>query len=132
MVGMTVAHLGLGIFVLGVTLVESQTVERDIALRNGESTNLAGYVFTYHGGENIEGPNYAGYRGHVTVTRNGRLVAQLAPEKRQYWVQNSVMTEAGIAHTITENSGNHGGRANERLQVALAWLGEVLQHAGRA
>jgi enterochelin esterase family protein len=39
------------------------------------------------------------------------------------------LTEAGIAHKITENAGNHGGRANERLQVALGWLGEVLDHA---
>jgi hypothetical protein len=38
------------------------------------------------------------------------------------------LTEAGIAHQMTENSGNHGGRANERLQVALEWLGQVLDH----
>jgi S-formylglutathione hydrolase FrmB len=38
------------------------------------------------------------------------------------------LTQAGIAHTFTENAGNHGGRANERLQVALEWLGQVLEH----
>lgn len=38
------------------------------------------------------------------------------------------LTEAGIAHTFTENAGNHGSRANERLQVALEWLGQVLEH----
>ena len=38
------------------------------------------------------------------------------------------LTEAGIAHQLTENSGNHGGRANERLQVALGWLGQTLVH----
>jgi enterochelin esterase-like enzyme len=38
------------------------------------------------------------------------------------------LTEAGIAHDFTENPGNHGGRANERLQIALSWLGKVLRH----
>jgi S-formylglutathione hydrolase FrmB len=38
------------------------------------------------------------------------------------------LTEAGIAHKMTENPGNHGGRAEERLQAALEWLGQVLQH----
>jgi hypothetical protein len=38
------------------------------------------------------------------------------------------LTEAGIAHDFTENPGNHGGRANERLQSALSWLGRVLRH----
>ena len=96
LVGMTLAHIGLGVAVLGITLVETQTVERDIALRNGQSVNIAGYNFTYQGGESIDGPNYNGYRGHVVVTRNGKTVATLAPEKRQYWVQGSVMTEAGL------------------------------------
>ena len=38
------------------------------------------------------------------------------------------LTTAGIAHEFTENTGNHGGRANERYQVALQWLSQVLRH----
>jgi hypothetical protein len=37
------------------------------------------------------------------------------------------LDEAGIAHEHRENPGNHGGRANERYQVALQWLSHVLE-----
>jgi cytochrome c-type biogenesis protein CcmF len=139
-IGMTVAHIGLGLFVLGVTLVESQTIERDIALRSGQSSELAGYVFTYQGGEDIEGPNYGGFRGHVTVTRDGKTVATLTPEKRQYWVQNSVMTEAGIAAgwnrdlfaALGEDVG--AGAWSLRLQyrplIRFIWFGALVMALG--
>jgi cytochrome c-type biogenesis protein CcmF len=94
--GMTLAHVGLGLFVLGVTFVESATIERDVALASGQSAQLGAYVFRYEGGEPVTGPNYEGFRGRVIVTRDGRVVARMAPEKRRYYVQGSVMTEAAI------------------------------------
>ena len=97
LIGMTVAHAGLGLFVLGVTFVESATIERDVALVPGQSAEIGAYTFRYEGGESLQGPNYEGVRGRVVVTRAGRDVAVLAPEKRRYFVQGSVMTEAGIA-----------------------------------
>jgi cytochrome c-type biogenesis protein CcmF len=97
LIGMTVAHAGLGLFVLGVTFVESATIERDVALVPGQSVEIGAYTFRYEGGEPLQGPNYEGVRGRVVVTRAGRDVAVLAPEKRRYFVQGSVMTEAGIA-----------------------------------
>lgn len=139
-IGMTVAHLGMGFFVLGVTLVESRTVERDIALKAGQGSDLAGYVFTYRGGEAIEGPNYDGFRGHVIVTRNGQTVATLSPEKRRYWVQGSVMTEAGISAgwnrdlfvALGEDVG--GGAWSLRLQyrplIRFIWLGALIMALG--
>jgi cytochrome c-type biogenesis protein CcmF len=138
--GMTLAHIGVGVFVLGVTLVEGNTIERDVALQPGQGTRLGDYTFTYAGGENIEGPNYEGFRGHVTVTRDGRTVAQLAPEKRRYWVQNSVMTEAGIGAgwnrdlfvALGEDVGN--GAWSLRLQyrplIRFVWLGALIMALG--
>jgi cytochrome c-type biogenesis protein CcmF len=95
-IGMTLAHVGVGLFVLGVTFVESATIERDAALASGQSATLGAYTFRYEGGQAIEGPNYDGFRGRVVVTRGGREVATLRPEKRRYYVQGSVMTEAAI------------------------------------
>jgi cytochrome c-type biogenesis protein CcmF len=97
LIGMTVAHVGLGLFVLGVTFVESATIERDVALVPGQSAEIGAYTFRYGGSEALQGPNYEGVRGRVVVTRAGREVAVLVPEKRRYFVQGSVMTEAGIA-----------------------------------
>jgi cytochrome c-type biogenesis protein CcmF len=139
-VGMTVAHIGVGLFVLGVTLVESATIERDVAMKAGTGIVLGSYTYTYTGGEAIEGPNYEGYRGHVTVARNGRTVATLAPEKRHYWVQNSVMTEAGIGAgwnrdvfaALGEDVG--AGAWSLRLQyrplIRFIWLGALIMALG--
>src|SRR4029450_6357395 len=43
-----------------------------------------------------EGPNYSAVRGQFVVSRDGKALMTLNPEKRQYWVQRSVQTEAGI------------------------------------
>ena len=107
-IGMTIAHVGLGLFVLGITFVESNTIEHDIALVRGQTHQVGEYSFLYRGVENIEGPNFDGVRGHVTVSRNGAVVAELNPEKRHYFVQGSVMTEAAI-----------GARWNRDLLAAL-------------
>ncbi len=106
--GMTIAHIGLGVFVLGITFVESNTIEHDIALVRGQTHQVGEYSFRYNGIENIEGPNFDGVRGDVTVTHNGVVVAELHPEKRHYFVQGSVMTEAAI-----------GARWNRDLLAAL-------------
>jgi cytochrome c-type biogenesis protein CcmF len=95
-VGMTLAHVGVGLFVLGVTFVESATIERDVAMTSGQTAVLGAYSFRYEGGQGIDGPNYDGFRGRVIVTRDGREIATLSPEKRRYYVQGSVMTEAAI------------------------------------
>ncbi len=95
-VGMAIAHLGLGLFVLCVTVVESYTAERDIALAIGDRATVGRYEYRFDKLEPVEGPNYDGVRAQIAVLRDGRQVATLHPEKRQYWVQRSVMTEAGI------------------------------------
>jgi cytochrome c-type biogenesis protein CcmF len=95
-VGMAVAHLGLGLFVLCVTVVESYTAERDVALAVGDRATVGRYEYRFDKIEPIEGPNYDGVRAEIAVLLGGRQVATLHPEKRQYWVQRSVMTEAGI------------------------------------
>jgi len=139
-VGMTVAHVGVGLFVLGVTLVESATIERDVAMKPGAGITLGSYTYTYTGGESINGPNYEGFRGHVTVTQEGRTVATLAPEKRRYWVQNSVMTEAGIGAgwnrdvfaALGEDVGD--GAWSLRLQyrplIRFVWFGALVMALG--
>src|SRR5262249_40536264 len=95
-VGMTIAHIGLGVCVIAVSTVESYTVERDIALGPGETVAMGRYAYRFEKLEDIEGPNYDGVRAEVTVLRDGKPLAVLHPEKRHYWVQRSSMTEAGI------------------------------------
>ena len=95
-VGMTLAHLGIAVFIFGVTMVKSFEVERDVVMNIGDTTEVGGYVFTFEGVRNVQGPNYEATQGQIKVTRNGSDVAQMQPQKRVYRVQQNPMTEAAI------------------------------------
>ncbi len=94
--GMLVAHLGVAVFIAGVTLVKGYEVERDVRMAVGDTVSVGGYTFQFDGVQNAKGPNYRASRGTVRVTRDGKEVAVLRPEKRAYNVSNMPMTEADI------------------------------------
>ncbi len=94
--GMWLAHLGIGVFVIGVTLVGSLEQDLDVKMREGQSAQLAGYTFTFRGAIERDGPNYDADRGIIDVTRGERAIATLTPEKRLYRAQGMPMTEASI------------------------------------
>ncbi len=94
--GMSIAHLGMGLFVIGVTIVSAFGVESDRAMRVGETLEVAGLNFELREIRQLEGPNYTAIEGVVEVRRDGGFVATIRPQKRQYRVQKSWMTEAGI------------------------------------
>jgi cytochrome c-type biogenesis protein CcmF len=94
--GMSVAHFGVGLFVIGVTVVSSFSVEADRSLRIGETESVAGYDFELRSLRNVDGPNFRALEGEVDIYKDGNFVAQLRPQKRTYLVQQSPMTEAGI------------------------------------
>ena len=102
-VGMMVAHLGVAAFCFGVTMVRTYEVERDVQMNIGESTTVNGYTFTFRGAIEVPGPNYSAMRGLVEVTRNGRKVTDMRPEKRVYRVQQNPMTEAAIDPGFTRD-----------------------------
>ena len=94
--GMVVAHLGVAVFVTGVTLVKGYESDQDAKLEVGGTIELAGYAFRLDRVEDVKGPNYTSARATMTVTRGDKVVAVLRPEKRLYAVQNTTMTEAAI------------------------------------
>jgi cytochrome c-type biogenesis protein CcmF len=94
--GMSVAHLGVGLFVIGVTTVQAFSIETDRALRPGESIEIGNYEYQMLELRDVKGPNYSAREAVVEIRRNGEFVAEVRPQKRQYLVQKSPMTEAGI------------------------------------
>ncbi len=96
MVGMFVAHLGVAVFIVGVTLVRTGEVERDVKMAVGDTTEIGDYVFRFAGARDVDGPNYRAAQATIEVTEGGRTVATLHPEKRLYTATQAVMTEAAI------------------------------------
>ncbi|MFH2139522.1 MAG: heme lyase CcmF/NrfE family subunit [Pseudomonadota bacterium] len=94
--GMQLAHLGIAVFIIGVTLVKGYESERDVRMDVGDTLTTSGYVFRFDGVTEEEGPNYVAARGIVSVTKDGKPVTVLHPEKRQYNASGMPMTEAAI------------------------------------
>ncbi len=101
--GMLVAHLGIAVFIFGVTMVKSHEIERDVRMEIGDTTEAYGYVFTFRGVREAAGPNYSAAQGLIDVTRDGAPVAQMRPEKRLYPIAQSTMTEAAINTGVTRD-----------------------------
>ncbi len=88
--GMQLAHVGVAVFIIGVTLVKGYEVERDVRMDIGDTVAVGSYAFKFEGTREVRGP----------VTRNGKYVEHLYPEKRIYSVQQMPMTEAAIDSSI--------------------------------
>ncbi|MDR2215836.1 MAG: heme lyase CcmF/NrfE family subunit [Nevskiaceae bacterium] len=139
-VGMTLAHVGLGVMVVGITTMESRMLEQDVALRPGEQAQLGEYTFRFDGVREAEGPNYDALQATVVVTRDGKPVGTMQPERRAYWVSQQSLAEAArdvswrrdLLVTLGESLG--GESWSLRLQVRplmrWVWLGAALMALG--
>ncbi len=101
--GMLLAHFGVAVFVAGVTLVKGYDSEKDVRMEPGDTAELGGYTFRLDGVRDVQGPNYVAARAQIQVSREGRAVTTLYPEKRIYTVQNMPMTEAAIDPGFTRD-----------------------------
>ena len=95
--GMLLAHCGVAVFIIGVTLVKGYETERDVRMAIGDTVTVGDYTFRFEGVENITGPNYRAARGNVSVLQDGQTLRVMHPEKRIYNAQNTPMTEAAIS-----------------------------------
>jgi cytochrome c-type biogenesis protein CcmF len=101
--GMLLAHVGVGVFIVGVTLVKGYEVEKDVRMEVGDTASVGGYTFRFDGATQVPGPNYVAARGTVRVSRDGRELRTMYPEKRLYTVQQMPMTEAAIDPGFTRD-----------------------------
>ncbi|HZW12653.1 MAG TPA: heme lyase CcmF/NrfE family subunit, partial [Noviherbaspirillum sp.] len=100
---MLIAHAGIGVFVVGVTMVNGFDDQKDVHMRVGDTTSVNGYTFTFTNLEEVKGPNYVAARGTFDITYDGKKLTTLHPEKRMYVIQQMPMTEAGIDRGFTRD-----------------------------
>jgi cytochrome c-type biogenesis protein CcmF len=101
--GMILAHIGVGIFVVGVTLVKGYEVEKDVRMGIGDTTHVANYEFRLNSLKQVQGPNYTATQGMVQVLHDGKPTVVLTPQKRVYFSQQMPMTDASISRGITRD-----------------------------
>jgi cytochrome c-type biogenesis protein CcmF len=139
-VGMSVAHFGVALFVLGITTAGAYHHEKDLSLSAGESTQIAGYDMQMIGVRTLEGPNYTAVESEVRVTRNGKPVTTLYPQKRTYPVQRTALAEMGIdarlgryLHVSMGDSlgeGRWSFRVGYKPMLMFVWLGAIVMAGG--
>ena len=138
--GMMFGHLGVAVFVVGITLTSIYSEEKDVRLEPGQTYSLGGYDFIFQGVKRSQGPNYQAFRGEVDIQLDGQLITHLSPEKRNYKT-GMPMTEAGIDAglfrdlfvALGEPLGT-GGAWSVRLYhkpfVRWVWLGGLFMSLG--
>ena len=99
-IGMAIAHAGIAVTVIGVTMVSNYEQEVNVKMSPGDTVDLSGYTIEFNGTKNVEGPNYSAIEGQIRVLLEGEFVTLLTPQQRAYKVQTMGMTEAAINTTL--------------------------------
>ena len=102
-IGMQVAHLGIAVFVIGVTMVGAYQEEKDVRMSAGDTVTVGGYQIQLQGVNPARGPNYQAMRGTFLLSKDGGSQTSLYPEKRSYFSSTMPMTEAAIDAGLTRD-----------------------------
>jgi cytochrome c-type biogenesis protein CcmF len=140
--GMQLAHLGVAVFIIGVTMVKGYETERDVRMDIGDTVTSGAYVFRFDGVREQAGPNYRAYQGRVTISKNDKVVTQLYPEKRTYNASGMPMTEAAIdtgflrdlyvslGEPIPDSNGAWAVRVYHKPFIDWIWAGCLMMALG--
>jgi len=139
--GMTIAHLGIAVFVIGITFTSIYSIEKNVRMVPGDKLDMSGYIFEFHGVSVTEGPNYIAKQGSLTVSYKGEQIAKLEPQKREYRVQKMPMTEAAIDAGLfrdlfvaigepLDNQGAWSLRIYYKSFIRWIWLGAIFMGVG--
>ncbi len=101
--GMIVAHAGVAVFIIGVTMVRGYETEKDVKMRPGDTVDAGGYGFRLEGFQQRQGPNYQATVGEISVLSGGIKRGTMHPEKRFYTATQMPMTEAAIDIGLTRD-----------------------------
>jgi len=140
--GMLLGHIGIAVFIVGVTLTSLYNQEKDLRMSPGDVYKVAGYEFTFHGVRDFNIDNYVATRGGFTVRSDtGDFKVDLFPEKRIYLVQKMPMTEAAIDAGFTrdlfialgeplDQEGAWAIRIYYKPFIRWIWLGAIIMALG--
>ncbi len=140
--GQQTAHIGVIIAVIGVAFTSTLSIERDVALRIGETVNVQGYDFKLTDLRETRGSNFDATQAEVTVTKKGKEVTILHPEKRTYIISTMPTTEAAIdanlmrdlyvalGEPIAEGSNQWAVRIYVKPLIRWIWLGAIIMALG--
>ena len=140
--GTALAHIGIGVTVIGVIAVTAFETEHVVEMKPGMQVESGGYTLTFDGMRGGQGPNYSEESGHFTVARGGVAVAEVWSSKRMYTARRMPTTEAGIRtfglsqlYVSLGDAMADGGivvRVWWKPMILCIWIGTLFMMAGGA
>jgi cytochrome c-type biogenesis protein CcmF len=138
--GMTMAHLGFAMSMIGVAVTSTQSIEEDVRMSPDDVTTLGSSEVRFLGVREVQGPNYIAQQGVFLITPPNSESYELLPEKRRYLAGGNVMTEAGIQGGFLSDTYISLGeplngeawavRLHQKPFVRWVWLGCLLMALG--
>ena len=138
--GMIIAHAGIAVTLLGVTLTSIYSEQRDVRMAVNESLAVDDFVFVLQEVRKIEGPNYIADEAIISVTEDGKPIPDMRPQKRRYLAGGNVMTEVAlevgffrdlyVAMGEPLNDGAWAMRVHFKPFVRWIWLGALMMAFG--
>jgi cytochrome c-type biogenesis protein CcmF len=101
--GMLLAHCGVAVFIVGVTIVGGYAIEKDVRMEPGDTVTLGDYVFKLDRIGERRGPNYVAIRATLSVSKDGQPLGEMNPERRVYTVTRTPLTETAIDRSFTRD-----------------------------
>ncbi|CAM4055638.1 heme lyase CcmF/NrfE family subunit [Psychrobacter arenosus] len=140
--GMQTAHVGVLIVAIGVAVTSGTSIEKDVALAQGDKLHVQGYDFEIAGFREVKGSNFDATEAEVLVSQDGKAVTTLRPQKRTYIVSMMPMTEAAIdaklsrdiyvalGEPISDGSNEWAVRIYVKPLVRWLWFGAIIMALG--
>ena len=137
---MMLGHIGLGLMILGITVTSSYGITFDDSMSIEQSSRVGDYEFKLTEIGKRNGPNYLAQFASIEITKDGKYIQTVYPEKRVYDSSSMAMTEAGIEANlfrdlfiaVGEDIG--GGSWSMHLQykplLRLIWYGPIVMMLG--
>ena len=139
-IGMTLAHAGLGLMIIGIIAITLWKVEHILAMKPGDRADVGNYSVQFIGETPLTGANYTGRSGQFRIFQGGREVTTVVSEKREFRPAGTPTTEVGLYQTLTGDvyvvmgdKTADGGRVVRMYfnpLVSLIWLGALIMFAG--
>lgn len=133
---MLVAHSGIGITIIGISIVSNYSIERNVKIAVGDQVNIAGYDVKFKDISLEDGTNYISHKAIFEISKYNEHVATMQPEKRFFLAQDTHMTETallpGLSHDLYIALGDHYGNDTWSLKifykpfVRWIWFGGIL------
>jgi len=140
--GMVLAHIGVAITIIGVAMVANYSEEKAARMAPGDIETLGAYQFEFVQAGHIEGPNFVSDAAPFRVTKDGKEISLLTPEKRRYNARGQIMTEAAIDVSLFRDvyismgepldNGAWGMRLQVKPFMRWVWLGAIFMSLGGA